>query len=185
MKELQQILDVTNAELDSLDANFINRYNFYHNISYFQGKAGREHYRLLMYVSSIFSKEKLFDIGTNRCMSAAAMSHSMKNQVITYDIIKLIIVNPFLPRVEYVLGDCREDKRLLESPFIFFDVDHNGKFEYLFYEFLKENKYKGLVMCDDIHLNEPMKKWWETITEDKYDLTEKGHWSGTGLIHFK
>jgi len=185
MEQLEKILNVTNNELDSLDTKFISQYNFYHDTSYFHGPAGKEHYRLLMYVSSIFSKEKLFDIGTNKCMSAAAMSYSMKNHIITYDIIKLIPINPFLPRTEYVLGDCTKDKRILESPFMFFDVDHDGKFEKIFYDFLKENNYKGLIMCDDILLEGAMTEWWDSITEDKYDISSKGHWSGTGLIHFK
>ena len=185
MNELNKILDVSNQELDQLDTNFINQYNFFHDISYFHGPAGKEHYRLLMYVSEIFNKEILFDVGTHRCMSAAAMSASMKNNVISYDLVKIIPMNPFLPRVQYFLGDVALNKKLKNSSFIFFDVDHNGSFERIFYEHLKKIKYKGLLMCDDIHLNEPMKNWWNNIKEDKYDLTDKGHWSGTGLVYFK
>ena len=68
---------------------------------------------------------------------------------------------------------------------MFLDVNHDGKFEKIFYEHLKEINYKGLILCDDIYLNEPMKRWWNDIEEEKYDLTYKGHWSGTGLIYFK
>ena len=185
MEQLEKILNVTNAELDILNTNFISDYNFYHNISYFHKLSGKEHYRLLMYASSLFTKEILFDIGTNRCMSAAALSFSMKNYIITYDVIKLNPINPFLPRTEYMLGDCTKDKRILNSPFMFFDVDHDGIFEKIYYDFLKENNYKGLVMCDDILLKGAMTEWWDNITEDKYDISLKGHWSGTGLIHFK
>jgi hypothetical protein len=40
-------------------------------------------------------------------------------------------------------------------------------------------------MLDDIHLNDDMKLFWNNITEEKYDLTSIGHWSGTGLVVFK
>lgn len=186
MKEiLDKILKVSNNELDQINTGFINNYNFFHDTSYFHGKSSREHYRLLMYASSLFSKQTLFDIGTYQCVSAAALSANFKNKVISYDLLQVLPVNIFLPNVEYNLGDCILDERLKNSPFMFFDVNHDGIFEKKFYEHLKSIEYKGLVMCDDIHLNDPMKEWWKNIVEDKYDLSSKGHWSGTGLIYFE
>lgn len=186
MKEiLEKILNVSNSELDRLDTGFIDNYNFYHNTSYFHLNSGREHYRLLMYISDLFIKETLFDIGTYRCVSSAALSYNFKNRIISYDVVKVLPLNPILPNVEYIIGDCTKDERLIKSPFMFLDVNHDGKFEKIFYEHLKEINYKGLILCDDIYLNEPMKRWWNDIEEEKYDLTYKGHWSGTGLIYFK
>jgi len=155
MKQLEQILNVSNQELDNINTSFINNYMFYHDTSYFHGPSGKEHYRLLCYISTLFSKEIFYDVGTNKCMSTAALSMSMKNQVKSYDIVEIIPANPILPRVEYILGDV--------------------------------TKYKGLIMCDDIKVGwgGEMEAWWDSIKEDKYDITEKGHWSGTGLIHFK
>jgi hypothetical protein len=187
MKELEKILDVSKEELDKLNTDFILRYNFWHDVRYFHGLAGKEHYRLLTFISSLFKKEILFDIGTFRCMSAAALSSSMQNKIKSYDIAKALPSNPILPRVEYFLGDTTLDEDLLKSPFIFFDVNHDGKYEKIFYEHLQKIKWKGLMLCDDIKVNwdGAMESWWDSITEDKYDLTERGHWSGTGLIHFK
>ena len=187
MKQLEQILNVSNQELDNINTSFINNYMFYHDTSYFHGPSGKEHYRLLCYISTLFSKEIFYDVGTNKCMSTAALSMSMKNQVKSYDIVEIIPANPILPRVEYILGDVTKDKNLIYSSFIFFDVDHDGKFEKIFYDHLKKIKYKGLIMCDDIKVGwgGEMEAWWDSIKEDKYDITEKGHWSGTGLIHFK
>jgi hypothetical protein len=186
MKEiLDKILSVSNDELDQINTEFISNYNFFHDTSYFNGKSSREHYRLLIYVSSLFSKQTLFDIGTYRCVSAAALSANFKNKVISYDLIQVLPSNPILPNVEYAIGNCTLDKRLKDSPFMFFDVGHDGTFEKIFYVHLKSIEYKGFVMCDDIHLNDPMKEWWKNITEEKYDLSSKGHWSGTGLIYFK
>jgi hypothetical protein len=182
---LKKIVEVDNHTLDSLDTSFVNSYNFYHDISYFHGKAGKEHYRLLMYISSLFNKEILFDLGTNKCMSAAALSYKFSNYVRSYDIVQINISNPIIPYTEFILGDIREDKKLINSNFIFMDVDHDGKFENLFYDHLHFISWKGFLVLDDIHLNNPMKNFWNRISEDKYDLTEKGHWSGTGLVYFK
>jgi hypothetical protein len=40
-------------------------------------------------------------------------------------------------------------------------------------------------MLDDIHLNEAMINYWNSFTEEKYDLTNIGHWSGTGMVIFE
>jgi hypothetical protein len=64
------------------------------------------------------------------------------------------------------------------------DTYHDGKFEHEFYTFLKANRYKGLLFLDDIHLNEPMKAFWEHIEEPKEDVTDLGYWSGSGLVVF-
>jgi len=181
---LDKILNVTNEELDSLDTNFINNYVVIQSENYFHKKSGVEHYRLLMYVSSLFRNEIFFDIGTHRCMSAAALSSSMKNRVFSYDIKQVLHINPMLPGVKYFLGNVIKDKNLIKSSFIFFDVNHDGIFEKEFYDHLVNIKYKGLFMCDDIYENIEMKTWWNNIKEDKYDITKKGHWNGTGIIHF-
>jgi hypothetical protein len=44
--------------------------------------------------------------------------------------------------------------------------------------------YKGYVFCDDIHLNHNMENWWQSVKIEKYDITDIGHFSGTGLINF-
>lgn len=183
MKE--QILNVSNNELNSLETSFINIYNFFHDVSYFHNYAGKEHYRLLMYIAKLYKKETLIDLGTNRCMSGTALSFGYQNKIKSYDIVKLLPMNPMVPNVEWILGDIRENKDLINSPFIFMDVDHDGLFENLFYDHLHEIEWKGLLMLDDIHLNDPMKTFWNRIEEEKHDITSKGHWSGTGLVIFE
>jgi hypothetical protein len=189
MKEIvNKILNVTNSQLDSLNTDFVNNYNFYHDISYFHLPSGREHYRLLTYISTLFVKQILCDIGTNKCMSAAALSSSMKNRVKTYDIQKCILIYPFLPYVEYIIGDATKDPNLINYPFIFLDANHDGLYENILYNHLKTINWKGILLLDDIHLgdeNGPMKTFWNNITEEKYDITKIGHWSGSGLCLFK
>ena len=37
---------------------------------------------------------------------------------------------------------------------------------------------------DDIHLSRQMDNFWDGLKNDKYDLTEIGHHSGTGIAIF-
>lgn len=179
---LDKILNVSNPTLDSLDTNFINQYNFWHDTSYFHLPSGKEHYRLLMYISSIYQNEILFDIGTYRCMSAAALSYKMKNRIKSYDIKQDILpFNPYLPKVEYYIGDVLLDMDLHKSSFIFLDAAHDGILENKLCNCLRSINWKGLLLLDDIN---DMQDFWTNIIEEKYDITNKGHWNGTGLVCF-
>jgi len=179
-----KILNVTNEELDSLNTSIFNMYNFYHDISYTHLESGKEHYRLLIYIASLFNKDLMFDIGTNKCMSAAALSSGYTNKVKSYDVMKILPNNPILPNVIYVLGDVCEDESLKDAKFIFLDTLHDGMFENRFLGHLHDINYKGILMLDDIHLNLEMEKFWSNIIEEKWDITSKGHWSGSGLVLF-
>ena len=73
------------------------------------------------------------------------------------------------------------------AAFIVLDVDpHNGNMEIRFYEWLKRIKYTGFVVCDDIWYFKDMRDnfWNEIPYNERYDLTELGHWSGTGVFTF-
>ena len=75
-------------------------------------------------------------------------------------------------------------KILLEAPFIMLDTFHDGGFEREFILELLKNNYKGMVLCDDIYLNDEMKSFWEWVPLQKIDVSKYGHWSGTGIILF-
>lgn len=183
-EKLQKLLSITNEELDKLDTSNVNDYDMHFDVGCYHGNSGREHYRLLIYTSHLFENEILFDIGTNACRSAVALSHNTCNRVKSYDIIQVCPKNPNPGNVDFILGDSTKDVDLISTPFIFLDVDHDGTYENIFYKHLKDSKWKGMLMLDDIHLNEAMKSFWANIEEEKYDLTSKGHWSGTGLVIF-
>ena len=80
----------------------------------------------------------------------------------------------------------KHESLILSCPLIFLDVDpHNGVMEYDFYKYLKSIGYKGIVLWDDIFLSPPMREFWNKIPSDeKRDLSQWGHFSGTGLIVF-
>ncbi len=156
------------------------------HLSYFLDVDFKEHYRLIAYLSTLFDQSEIFDIGTNLGYSALALSYNNSNKVISYDIVecKELYQAEDLNDIEYLIGDVLVDKRLLNSPLIMLDTDHNGVFEHKFYTHLKDNNYTGLLFLDDIHLNAPMRDFWNAITESKVDITDLGHWSGSGLVDF-
>jgi len=151
-----------------------------------------EHYKLLAYLSVFFNDETIVDIGTYRGLSALALSYNISNKVITYDIIdnfsgyKDIITPENRENIEFRIKDCRNDKEIFKKTnFIMLDVDpHDGIQERDFFKFFEEIEYEGIILLDDIHLNEPMNNFWNNIKQTKYDLTEYGHWSGTGIVLF-
>ena len=146
--------------------------------------SGRAHYRLLAYISELYNEEVLFDVGTNAARSAIALTYSGKNKIKTYDVLQVLEQNPSLENVEYVIGDSTKDKELDISPFIILDVNHDGSYENYFYNHLKAIKWNGILLLDDIHLNESMKMFWSSIVEEKKDITNLGSWSGTGIVLF-
>lgn len=156
------------------------------NKKYFALPSGREHYRFLAYISTLFDGEVLVDVGTHTGTSALALSYNLSNKIVSYDLVDKRKNFDSNEQIEFKIKDCCEDLEiLLKSPFILLDVDHEGTFERKFMKLLFDNNYKGVVMLDDIYLNEQMKSFWDDITLLKYDVTNIGHYSGTGIVYFK
>jgi len=51
--------------------------------------------------------------------------------------------------------------------------------------------FNGIILMDDIHVNDEMEKWWNELKENAerdgyvvYDLTKVGHATGTGMLDF-
>ena len=154
--------------------------------NYFFDTNFKEHYRLIAYLSTLCDHSVIFDIGSNLGYSALALSYNDSNHVVSYDLVDCLQLNHSdeLTNIEYSIGDVLKDQRLLNSPLIMLDTNHDGVFENIAYAFLKQNSYKGLLFLDDIHLNQAMEEFWDSITESKEDLTDLGHWSGSGIVEF-
>ena len=73
---------------------------------------------------------------------------------------------------------------ILGSKYIMLDTYHDGTFEKEFYDYLISINYKGYLLLDDIHLNFEMERFWDSITKEKYDISNLGHITGTGLVIF-
>jgi hypothetical protein len=163
------------------------------------------HYRLLCYISNMLAGQTLIDVGTNRGSSAVCLGSNPMTNVITYDIINK--VNKVLPKnveqrilnlidfsphdTDYwnnpAFQELRSNwKTIFSAPFIMADLDpHDGKKESFIHQWLVANKYRGVVLYDDVSLNPEMKAFWNSITNDKIDYTHLGHHSGTGVVFYK
>lgn len=184
---VKKIIAVSNKELDAINFNsLLSPKILTHDISYkfLDLPSGQAHYKLLSFISCLFNNCNIFDVGTNACRSAIALSTNKNNKIISYDVEQILSINPTSENIDFILGDATEDIRLKSAPFIILDVNHDGLYENIFYKFLRSITWKGLLLLDDIHLNEPMKNFWSSITEEKYDITNLGAWAGTGLVIF-
>ena len=155
---------------------------------YFVKKAGVEHYRLLAYlVETYFRKTTVLDIGTYNGASALALSSEMSTKVYSFDL-QNNSKCPQKSNITYISGDCMDKaykEYFLNSSLILLDTLHDGTFERKFFDYLIKIKWEGLLVCDDIHLNQQMKQFWESISRTKYDVTKYGHVTGTGFVPIK
>lgn len=152
---------------------------------FFVLRPGQEHYPLLAHISTLYSDVILYDIGTYRGCSALALSYNKKNTVKSFDIGDFTALRDTRPKnIELIIGDFMEQslEEIHSSPFIMLDIDHTGVTEQKILDFLIDNNWHGHLLLDDIHMNDEMRQFWANITAEKYDLTDIGHWSGTGLV---
>ena len=150
-------------------------------------EAGQEWYKLLAYLSKTFINKVIIDIGTRRGCSAVALSYNSRNEVVSYDVENW---HPQCtqPNVKFKLENLLEtDMEICDnSPLIVIDVDpHDGDKERIFLDKLRKRDYNGIVVLDDIGQDWPrLHEFWNSIPETKYDLTDVGHASGTGIVDF-
>jgi predicted O-methyltransferase YrrM len=179
-------ISLANAELDLIPTSHISQIHEESN-TWFHLASGKEHYRLLIHLSSYFHSSQIADIGTYRGASAIALAQNPTNKIYSVDIgvfRKEITVN----NIEFAVGNFQTNdiikENILKSKFIMLDIDHNYTNEIWLYNFLIQNNWNGIMLCDDINLNDEMRRFWSEITHVKYDITKYGHFSGTGLILF-
>jgi predicted O-methyltransferase YrrM len=166
--------------------------SWHENKQYFNQPGGAEHYKLLAYIAMQMPKNSIIvDLGTFYGSSAIALSYNPEIEVHTYDIVDLIPkdVKPTLndiPNVKRYIKDCKECiSSFKDNLVIVLDVDpHDGIQEKQVIQALVEIGYKGLVVCDDINLNQGMRDFWDSVSLKKHDVTKYGHWTGTGVIVF-
>jgi hypothetical protein len=161
----------------------------------FYNRAGKDHYRLLSYFSSLFNNSNIIDIGTHHGSSALALSYNETNTIHTFDIVdNMQTVARNRKNIQFHKENLLERETLykwkdtiLSCPFIMLDIDpHDGTPELVFYNYLKEINYNGFVICDDVWYFKGMRDefWYKIPYEERYDVTDIGHQSGTGIISF-
>lgn len=190
-------ITLDNNILDDIDLQTLNKSATGISKQFFMLKSGREPYRLLYYFASLFNNSIIIDLGTSNGGSALALSQNETNQIYSFDIQERTETNyfqnhysfersPRFKNVDFIISEnfMKYMDIFLKSSFIYLDIAHDGVWETILLESLISNNYKGLVIMDDIHEFPEMKKIWDNISIKKIDLTQYGHWSGTGLLDF-
>ncbi len=172
---------LNSIDTKKFDANVPAAYQQYYHL-----EAGKEHYRLLIYIASLFDDVVLADIGTNHGASALALSTNPRNSVYSVDVVNIRSGEPTLSNTRFEVGNFIHDSnifdRICEAKVIMLDIDHEYHNEIQLYDMLCRRDWQGIMLCDDIHLNEPMKRFWSEVKHLKLDITKYGHGSGTGVI---
>ena len=170
---------MTLKELNNIDLSYSDEYLKDFAKNDFNGIAGKEHYRILNHICK--DKNIVYDIGSYRGSSAVAMSSAKK--VMSYDVESLTELKKKPKNVTFNVGNCMQDKNILNADLILLDTYHDGTFEKVFLDFLRTG-FKGILLMDDIFLNKEMMSVWYGIKEPKDDLTSIGHYTGTGIVYF-
>jgi len=180
-------ITLSNNVLDELDTSRIEHVHPTMQ-QWFHLRSGKEHYRLLLYLTTqYFNGIKIADIGTYRGASALALAQNPKNKVFSVDLVEHAGIVP-KDNITFCVGNLYTDSaiqnNILDSYFIFMDIDHMYTGEMWIYKLLTENNWKGILICDDINLNNNMRKFWKEVSLPKIDVTKYGHATGTGIINF-
>ena len=152
-------------------------------LTVYQAPAGKEHYRLLSYISRQVNGSFILDVGTYKGYSAIALSNNQNNKVVSYDIQKLH-TQENTSNTEYRIGEATDYENFKNTTAIMLDTYHDGVYEEKFINHLRSIKWTGLLIMDDINEFPELRNLFDKLPEEKYDITHIGHWSGTGVVVF-
>ena len=150
--------------------------------------AGQSEYRLYAYLSTFFNNSIILDIGTRTGGSALALSYNTTNKVRSYDLVEKGARSIKKENITWNIGDFMQDEKIdwENVSIVMIDVDpHDGFQERVMMDWLRDKGWKGLLLHDDIGPAWPdIQLMWDEIPEEKFDVTEIAHMSGTGLVNF-
>jgi predicted O-methyltransferase YrrM len=162
-----------------------------------------EHYRLLAAVVTVLQPSTVVEIGTYRGLSALCLKKFLPvgGKITTFDIVSWeqfddTCLNPGDfddGRLVQIKGNLSDPTTfnlhralMSNAQLIFVDGPKDGVFERTFLQLLatlRDASPKVLIL-DDIRTWNMLATWRE-ISFPKLDLTSFGHWTGTGLVHWK
>jgi predicted O-methyltransferase YrrM len=164
--------------------------------------AGVEPYLLLAHLAGQLRGAAIVDLGTHYGVSALALAGAhASNTVLSYDVrererviaaynnLSVAQLRAAAPNVHFRRRNALRDlATLAAAPLISLDTAHmpdSVPFERELVLALEGVGYRGVVVCDDIHFNSEMVRWWHGVRQRKFDVTNVGHGkSGTGIIDF-
>jgi hypothetical protein len=182
-----KILEINNQILDELDMSMLKHINNEEYKTYYNEKSSKEHYRLLTHISNLFDEIKILDVGTLKGCSALALSTNVTNTVYSFNLDSQLELVDIPNNIEFIIDNVingKYDDLITSCPIILLDTFHDGSFEQEFLNHLINLNYKGVLLLDDIHLNNEMELFWNNIKINKFDITNIGHSTGTGVVFF-
>ncbi len=161
---------------------------------YFVQETGKEPFKLLAFLSKAIGGVAV-DMGTLYGSSALALSYNEQTQVLTLDTKKQIpdgqdgqaLITPLKrPNIRMLVASCQAIlPHAAKANLIVLDIDINLKTEILkVISELMYYKFKGILVLDNINVNQNMQDVWRNIpqTLKKLDVSSLGHHTGTGII---
>lgn len=191
-----KVLHLTKDAIDKVDMSSLHPYMTWNPqfIRYMNEAPGKEHYKMLAVLSSqLDAGSVVSDLGTYYGASALALSYNPDVIVTTYDIFNVIPQqeprSPLTrPNIAMKIMSCQLDLRnISKSHLVLLDIDpHDGPTETKVVESLQESGFRGILLCDDIFLNDGMTEFWLSIPKQikKVNVSRFGHWTGTGAVVF-
>jgi predicted O-methyltransferase YrrM len=146
------------------------------------------YFKVLTAVAQLYPEATFFDMGTFKGASAVAYLYGKPKTIVqTFDIqnANQFIHDGLRDRIKVFHGDCRSLRFDTKPDIIFLDISHNGDDEaHTLHNLDSQGLLKNcVVILDDIHLNDNMKRLWAGIESDqKVDITKDGHSTGTGIF---
>lgn len=193
---MTKVISLSKAIVNATDLTKLTHYMEFHaqQKQYFLEEAGKEPYKLYAYLSQHVHGD-IIDAGTLFGTSALALSANEQNTVFTFDTVKYIPDNfdkttPLnRPNVKsYICHAQAVMPKIAQAEMVLLDIDPHidGEAETQFVELLVKHKFRGILVADDINLNEGMQNFWNNIPSHlkKLNVSPLGHWSGTGVIVF-
>lgn len=186
-------IHLSKHDLDQIDLSQLGKYLEYDKSSaeHFLQPPGKEPFKLIARLSSLVDSPVLYDIGTDKGSEALALSYDSSKKVFTYDFYDYIPEDTNRdirqkPNIKRKITNCLNDiQDILETDLVVLDLKtYDGLIQEEIIESLINKGYKGLLLIDDIKLSQEMWTLWNNIKQTKIDLSDIGHWSGTGLVIF-
>lgn len=186
-------IKIEKEKVKNIDLSSISNYQIVDGADF--SEAGIEAYKFYAYISTLINDGLIVEVGSRFGRSGLALSFNPSNKVISFDILEQGASNIKRSNLDFRIGNFMEsDIDWNEVDIIMIDVDpHDGIKEREFLNFLKEKKWKGILILDDILPNWPriipgadpvaMNEWWNSLNEEKYDVSDVGHFSGTGIVN--
>lgn len=161
-----------------------------------------EHYRLLKALTHILKPKLAIEIGTYRGLGCLAIKEGLPSdgRLITYDILPWkeipgthLVASDWDQQLKFrqvdlcnPIGAGQEWQTLQKAGLIFVDAAKDGQMERQFLDLFRRIPFESppVIVFDDIRFPE-MCLIWRDIDRPKLDLTSFGHWSGTGIVHWK